>query len=75
MDRRQIFQERLRLLRADKGLSQRQAAETFGISKLSYQKYEMGWNMPSFEVLNALADFFGVSIDYLFGRTNNPNVA
>lgn len=75
MTRQQIFQDRLRLLRAEKGLSQRQIAEEFGLSKIGYQNYEAGRGLPSFNILNAIADFFNVSIDYLFGRTDNPKVA
>lgn len=75
MSRKQSFQERLRLLRTEKGLSQRQVAEEFGITKVGYQNYEAGRREPSLDVLSALADFFNVSIDYLFGRTDNPRVA
>ena len=75
MFQQQAFQERLRLLRAEKGLSQRQVAEEFGITKIGYQNYEAGRHLPSFSMLNALADFINVSIDYLFGRTDNPRVA
>ena len=75
MSRKQSFQERLRLLRTEKGLSQRQVAEEFGITKVGYQNYEAGRREPSLDALSALADFFNVSIDYLFGRTDNPRVA
>lgn len=75
MDREKIFQNRLRSIRNERGVSQRQAAQEFGITKVGYQNYESGRRQPSFDMLNALADFFGVSIDYLFGRTDNPNVA
>ena len=75
MFQKQTFQERLRLLRTEKGLSQRQVAEEFGITKVGYQNYEAGRREPSLDALSALADFFNVSIDYLFGRTDNPRVA
>lgn len=71
----EVFQDRLRGLRTSKSLSQRQAAEKFGITKICYQNYESGRGRPSVNVLTALADFFGVSIDYLVGRTSNPKVA
>lgn len=75
MLQRQIFQDRLRRLRAEKGMSQRQIAEHFGITKTNYQNYESGRGMPSINILDALADFFDVSIDYLFGRSDVPQVA
>lgn len=69
-----FFSERLRELRAASGLSQRQMAEIFEVTKVGYQNYEYGRNMPSFEMLSKLADFFNVSIDYLLGRTDEPHL-
>lgn len=74
MSREKIFQERLRLLRKKGGMSQKQVAERFGITTVGYQNYEGGRRTPSFNMLAALADFFNVSLDYLFGRTDNPKV-
>lgn len=64
-----IFQERLRALRKEKGETQVQVAEALGIASRHYQKFEAGANLPSFENLWALADHFGVSMDYLAGRS------
>lgn len=69
-----IFGERLKQARYVKGISQRQAAEEFGITKVGYQNYEYGRREPSFALLPRLADFFNVSIDYLFGRTDEPQL-
>ena len=74
MDRGKVFQERLRQARHKKGISQRQAADALGLTKLGYQNYEAGRMNPSFERLPKLADFFNVSIDYLLGRTDVPQV-
>ncbi len=64
--------ERLKKLRKIKGINQEQAANKLGISLSSYQKYERdkGSVTPSLEDLSKLADFYGVSTDYLLGRNS-----
>ncbi len=63
-------QNRLRNLREDRDLKQRQLAELLQIHQTTYSDYELGkMNIPV-EVLHCLADFYGVSIDYLLGRTS-----
>ena len=59
-------------LRSAVGLNQSEMAEKLGVSVSSYQKYEREKNsiMPSIEVLIKIAEFFGVSVDYLLGREN-----
>ena len=39
---------------------------------MAYQRYEYGPREPAYQKLIALADFFGVSIDYLVGRSDDP---
>lgn len=68
------FQKRLIELRNTRHLTQKQIADSVGISVLAYQRYEYGTREPAFRVLISLADYFGVSIDYLVGRTENPNI-
>ena len=65
---------RLKELRSAVGLNQSEMAEKLGVSVSSYQKYEREKNsiMPSIEVLIKIAEFFGVSVDYLLGRENQP---
>ena len=70
-----VFQERLRALRKDRGETQLQVATALGIADRHYQRFEAGTNLPSFENLCALADHFGVSMDYLAGRTKRREVA
>ena len=70
MEAEKVFVERLRRLRAVKGISQQKAADALGITKVGYQNYEYGRKMPSFSTLPRLADYFDVSSDYLLGRTN-----
>lgn len=74
MDIGQIFQERLRAARKLKGLSQSQAAAGFGIAKVNYKNYEAGRRRPTFDALPRLADFFNVSLDYLMGRSDDPQL-
>lgn len=68
------FQDRLIDLRKSKKLTQKEIAETIGISVLGYQRYEYGTREPAFHVLIALADYFNVSLDYLVGRSDNPEI-
>ena len=60
----------LKLLREEKGLSQIQLGLKFNISQESISSYELGKSNPSFEILCKYADFFRVSLDYIFGRTD-----
>nr|WP_083936641.1 helix-turn-helix transcriptional regulator [Streptococcus sp. HPH0090] len=63
-----IFSERLKRLRKNKGLKQQELAEIFGIKRNTYSDWENGKTEPSFDNLVKLADFFEVSLDWLFGR-------
>ena len=62
--------ERIRELRKEKKESQRQVAQSTGMTERQYQRLESGENFPGFEYFCALADHFGVSLDYLAGRTD-----
>ena len=65
--------ERLRKLRADKGISQTKAAAYLGISRTAYNKYESGAIKPV-RKLKELSLLFGVSIDYLLdGRETDSD--
>ncbi len=68
------FSEHVKLLRKQQKLVQSTVAEALSISLRQYQRYEKGEQEPTIQGLILLADFFGVSIDYLVGRTNNPEV-
>ncbi len=61
---------RLRDLREDRDLSQREVAKLLEMSQTGYSKYETGENDIPTSVLQRLADFYNVSVDYLLGRTN-----
>ncbi|WP_417129052.1 helix-turn-helix domain-containing protein [Ruthenibacterium lactatiformans] len=64
------FGERLRQLRTEKGLTQKQLAVETGTSERGIQNYEMGIRNPAFDALLSLADYFDVSLDYLCGRSD-----
>ena len=68
------FHERLVELRQKRGLTQKQVYEAVKMSPVGYQRYEYGDREPAFQKLLALADFFCVSLDYLCGRTDNPEM-
>ena len=67
------FAERLRELRASRGLTQKDVYTAIGLSPIVYQRYEYG-RSPSYEKLLSLADYFKVSLDYLVGRSNTPYI-
>ena len=67
------FPERLISLRKSKNLTQKQVYTAIGMSQLGYQRYEYGDRAPAFQKLIALADYFDVSLDYLVGRSDNPD--
>jgi transcriptional regulator with XRE-family HTH domain len=60
---------RLKLLREEKGLLQKELAGYLEITPAAYGFYEQGRRQPDPVVLNRLADFFDTSVDYLLGRT------
>ena len=61
---------RLRDLREDNDLSQKELAKIIGMSQTGYSKYETGENDIPTGILIALARFYDVSVDYLLGETN-----
>lgn len=70
-----IIGERIRLLRKSLNLTQMKTAIAFGISQSSVFRYETGEAMVPPEVLLQYADYFDVSLDYIFGRTDDPHGA
>ena len=62
--------ENIRNLRIDNGYTQKQSAQQLGISQNTYSQYELGILNYPVDALLILADFYGVSVDYLLGRTN-----
>ena len=64
----------LRGIREDRDIRQREVADVLGVSQNTYSQYETGVIALTAEMLIKLADYYGVSIDYLLDRTNNPKV-
>ena len=65
------MKERLKELRLERGLTQKQVADYLGISDRGYGYYEAGRREPSIECLKKLCDLFEVSADYLIGRSDS----
>lgn len=64
--------ERLRTLRESVKFSQVKMAELLGVKQSSINRYEQGLSSPSLETLLQYADYFDVSMDYIFARTDKP---
>lgn len=64
-----MFNENLKMLRKkEKHLTQLDMAKYLGVAKTTYASYEQGKRMPDTEIQNKIADYFGVTLDYLHGR-------
>ena len=68
------FSERIKELRQERGLKQREMAEICGIKMRSYQGYEYGRHYPEIPGLIQIAKFFDVSTDYLLGLSDKREV-
>lgn len=73
-----IFSKRLKLCREKKkeensSWTQEYAANKIGVARTTYTAYENGTKSPPIETINQMADLFGVSADYLLGRTDNSS--
>ena len=64
--------QRIRNLRKDKDLKQRQVADYLNCSQQVYSNYELGQRDIPTDILIKLSDFYNVSTDYLLGLTTNP---
>ncbi len=62
--------DRLKEIREDRDLRQKDIAEVLKISRVQYSRYETGIRLIPIDKLSMLADFYGTSTDYLLGRTN-----
>ena len=65
-----MYLKRLRDLREDHDLKQEDIASMLGIQQTVYSRYERGFQNIPLEHLVKLADYYGVSIDYIFEREN-----
>ncbi len=69
-----MYYPRLKDLREDRDLVQKEVASFLGIDQRVYSNYELGKRDMPTRFIIALADFYGTSTDYILGRTNNPNI-
>jgi len=71
-----MLKSKLKVLRAGHSITQEQLAQAIGVERSSIGKYEGNQNiMPSVEILVSIADYFGVTTDYLLGRTRTYDQA
>lgn len=70
-----MFAERLKELRLEADLKQSDLAKIIEVSSSTIGMYEQGRRFPDQDILNKLANYFDISVDYLLGRTKekNPN--
>ena len=67
------FSVKLKELRLNNDLTQKQLAKNICVGERSIQDYEYGNRKPNYDAIIKLADYFDVSTDYLLGRTDKPN--
>lgn len=65
------FNERLKELRNEKGVLQKEIAAYLGLTVKAYNFYELGQREPNISTICKLCDYFSVSADYLLCRTDN----
>lgn len=68
------FGEKLRELREKRGLSQKELADKIGTHKNAISNYESGKRVPPADILQNMASFFYVSVDYLLGSEKPKNL-
>ncbi len=64
------LKERMKELRTERNLSQKETAADLGIGITTYCRYELGMREPNASLLDQMADYYDVSVDYLLGRTD-----
>ena len=68
------FSEKLYTLRKERGLTQKQVGEALSMAPRQYQRFEKGEQKTGFDNLRHIADSYGVSVDWLMGRTEHREV-
>ena len=69
-----IFNERLKLLRDEKNLTQEKAAQAIRMPPRTYQRLEMDGCKTHYDTLLKIAEYYEVSVDWLMGRTDKREV-
>jgi len=70
----EILSAKLIELRQNNNLTQKQLSEKLEISERNYQRLEANPNNPKIETIQKIADFYNISVDFLLGRTDNPEI-
>lgn len=68
------FKDRFKDLRNESGLTQFEIGKILKVSQRTVSNYELGDRFPDEVLLNSIADFFDVSVDFLLGRTSIRNI-
>lgn len=68
------MKNRLRDLREDNDLTQKELSTILHITQVAYSYYEIGKRSIPIDILIKLADYYNVSIDYIYYRTNEKNI-
>ncbi len=66
------FSDRLKQLRKENGLTQAELAKALGVSASTVALWETGRRKPQFEMFDKLSGYFGRSMDYILGTSDNP---
>ena len=72
MFEKEKFVERLNSLMKQNKLSKQALADAIGVSRAAASQFAHGANLPSIPTLVTIADYFNVSLDYLVGRSDEP---
>ena len=72
MELKETIAKRLKEIRIKNNLSQADVAKELNITQAAVARYETGEHMPSVDALKWYSDRFNVSLDYLFGKSDNP---
>jgi transcriptional regulator with XRE-family HTH domain len=71
MNKKQIISEKIKTLRKERKISQKELGEICGVGGAAIRKIELQINFPSVPLLLNIADFFDVSADFLLGRSDD----
>ena len=69
----EIISKRLKMLREEAGLSQSKLGQLVGVPQSSIYRYEQGQSTPAPKTFRWYANYFDVSLDYIYGRTDDPH--
>jgi len=67
-----LFSNKLKALREDNDLTQKELAKILHITRTTLSNYETAYRTPSIYLVISIATYFNVSTDYLLGRTDIP---